>query len=382
MLAEWEGLGFPSAELGESLDAVCERLGVNTDHNLPSRRDELLRRGLDALGWHVDAMPRNVPRLRAGSRLRLLRLRLPARRQAVDAANVARGRGGAGARIVVGAKARRVYVENGAAAGVDAGPVQVRSRAVVAAGRGDRDAGAPAPLRPPQPERRPVAAAPSGDRRLRHLRRGGRPWEGTLQALYSDRYRFLDDGYGVKYETIPAHPALLSSALPWESAADNARLMSSLARLSLVAVIPRDSGSGRVRLGRDGEAIVTYALGADDARRLATGIDGAGRILAAAGAREIVTAHARAQRWDDGFPPDAFRFGPGRGSLFSFHLMGSARMGGSPRTSAADPAGETWEVQNLVVADGSAFPTASGVNPMITIEAIAHLNAVRLAARL
>ena len=62
--------------------------------------------------------------------------------------------------------------------------------------------------------------------------------------------------------------------------------------------------------------------------------------------------------------------------------MGSARMGGSPDLSAAGPTGETWEVPNLVVADGSAFPTASGVNPMITLEAIAHLNARRLAERL
>jgi choline dehydrogenase-like flavoprotein len=209
-----------------------------------------------------------------------------------------------------------------------------------------------------------------------------RPWEGTLQALYSDHNRYLDGGYGIKYETIPAHPALLSTALPWESAAANARLMAALSRLSLVAVIPRDSGSGQVRIGRDGDAIATYRLGADDTRRLATGIDGAGRILAAAGAREVFTAHARHQRWQDGFPPDAFRFGPGRGSLFSFHLMGSARMGGSPAGSAAGPTGETWDVRNLVVADGSAFPTASGVNPMITIEAIAHLNARRLAARL
>ena len=42
--------------------------------------------------------------------------------------------------------------------------------------------------------------------------------------------------------------------------------MSSLPRLSLVAVIPRDSGAGRVRLGRDGEAIATYRLGQHDAR--------------------------------------------------------------------------------------------------------------------
>ena len=382
VLTEWEGLGFPSAELGESLDAVCERLGVNTDHNLPSRRDELLRRGLDALGWHVDAMPRDVRGCEQGVVCGSCGYGCPLGAKQSTLRTWLEDAAGAGARIVVGAKARRVFVENGAAAGVDAGPVQVRARAVVAA------AGA---IDTPALLLRSGLHNANVGRWLRlHPATGVfgsfdeevRPWEGTLQALYSDRYRFLDDGYGIKYETIPAHPALLSSALPWESAADNARLMSSLARLSLVAVIPRDSGSGRVRLGRDGEPIVSYALGTDDARRLATGIDGAGRILAAAGAREIVTAHARAQRWDDGFPRGAFRFGPGRGSLFSFHLMGSARMGGSPRTSAADPAGETWEVQNLVVADGSAFPTASGVNPMITIEAIAHLNAVRLAARL
>ena len=88
------------------------------------------------------------------------------------------------------------------------------------------------------------------------------------------------------------------------------------------------------------------------------------------------------QRFADGFPATAYRFGPGRGALYSFHIMGSARMGGSAELSAAGPDGETWEVRNLVVADGSAFPTASGVNPMITIEAIAHLNARRLAARL
>jgi hypothetical protein len=38
---------------------------VNTDHNRPSTRDEIMRRGLEALGWHVAPMPRNATRLAA-----------------------------------------------------------------------------------------------------------------------------------------------------------------------------------------------------------------------------------------------------------------------------------------------------------------------------
>jgi long-chain-alcohol oxidase len=382
VLTEWEGLGFPSAELGSSLDAVCERLGVNRDHNRPSRRDEAMARGLEALGWHVDAMPRDVIGCEQGVLCGSCGYGCPLGAKQSTLRTWLEDAAGAGARIVVGARAMRVLVEGGGAAGVDAGSVQVRCRAVVAA------AGA---IETPALLLRSGLSNPNVGRWLRlHpatavfgvFEEEIRPWEGTLQALFSDQLRFLDGGYGVKLETVPLHPALLTAALPWEGASPHARLMASLPRLSLIAVILRDAGAGRVRIGRDGEAIATYRPAADDRRRLAAGIDAAGRVMAAAGAGEVFTAHARTQRWDDGFPEDAFRFGPGRGSLYSFHIMGSARMGASAATSAASPTGETWDVRNLVIADGSAFPTASGVNPMITIEAIAHLNATRLAERI
>ena len=72
---------------------------------------------------------------------------------------------------------------------------------------------------------------------------------------------------------------------------------------------------------------------------------------------------------------DAAGYGPGRSCSNSFHIMGSARMGGSPATSACDPTGQTWDVRDLYVLDGSSFPTASGVNPQISIQAIAHMSA-------
>src|SRR5262245_17922679 len=60
---EWADAGaawMRAAEFTRSLDAVCERLHVNRDHNRVSRREHVMERGLRRLGWHVDAMPRNV----------------------------------------------------------------------------------------------------------------------------------------------------------------------------------------------------------------------------------------------------------------------------------------------------------------------------------
>jgi choline dehydrogenase-like flavoprotein len=47
-----------------------------------------------------------------------------------------------------------------------------------------------------------------------------------------------------------------------------------------------------------------------------------------------------------------------------------------------DGRGESFEVKGLYVADGSAFPAPSGVNPMITIMAIADLVAGAVGDRL
>jgi hypothetical protein len=60
---EWASHGVPAfagEEYARSMDAVCERLGVNQEHSRPSARDQAMQRGLTVLGWHSDFMPRNV----------------------------------------------------------------------------------------------------------------------------------------------------------------------------------------------------------------------------------------------------------------------------------------------------------------------------------
>ena len=158
-----------------------------------------------------------------------------------------------------------------------------------------------------------------------------------------------------------------------------------------IGVLLRDRDGGEVRVGRDGEPVVHYALSDYDIGHLRTGIDGAAQILEAAGARRIFTGQSKWVSYEPGASGDRGRFmaeadacgyGAGQIRLGSFHIMGSARMGGTSAASACDPTGQTWEVRNLYVFDGSSFPTASGVNPQISIQAIAHMGARELAARL
>lgn len=58
---------------------------------------------------------------------------------------------------------------------------------------------------------------------------------------------------------------------------------------------------------------------------------------------------------------------PTRCALGSAHQMGSCQMGTKSSTSVVDPRGRVWGTKGLYIADASIFPTASGVNPMITV---------------
>lgn len=62
------------------------------------------------------------------------------------------------------------------------------------------------------------------------------------------------------------------------------------------------------------------------------------------------------------------------------HLNGTARMGDDPRTSVVNPDGRSWDIPNLWVCDGSIFPTVGGVNPSLTIQAMALRIADRIEA--
>ncbi|MFF5232695.1 GMC family oxidoreductase [Dactylosporangium sp. NPDC000521] len=396
---EWASHGVPqfaTDEYDRSLDAVWTRLGVNLDHGAISSRDALMQAGLTKLGWHVAEMPRNVIGCdtgiecgRCGLGCRIGAKQSVAKTWLVDAQR-------AGARLLVGVDVRTVTVAAGSATGVagrtaDGFPVTVRARAVVAA------AGS---IQTPALLRRSGLTNPNIGRHL-HLHPATgvwgtfaeevRPWEGGMQTRYSTEHADLDGrGHGVIYETAATNPAIAVSFMSWRGARSHLAQMRALPHLSGVGVITRDRDAGHVTVDRDGEPVVHYRLSAYDAAHMRAGIAGAARIVEAAGALTVFSGHQRGLTWERGKGSiddfiaytDGLGTAPGELSMAALHIMGAARMGGSRATSATNPDGATWEVPNLVVADASCFPSSSGVNPMISVEAIAHMNAGRLAAAL
>ncbi|MFD3707144.1 GMC family oxidoreductase [Nocardia sp. NPDC058658] len=399
--AEWAETGVPQFaedEFGDALTAVQQRIGV-TDRKSPlSARDGILERGARSLGWSVDTLPRNVSDAcdagiecgHCGYGCRLGAKQSATKTWLADAAEL-------GARLVVDANVRTITVKAGRAETVSAVTstgveITVRAKAVVVA------AGAiqtPALLRRSglrnknigQHLRLHPAAAVFGvfDEEIR-------PWEGALQGRISRHHADLDgNGYGVIYETGPIHPGLATGFLSWRGAADHRAAMLDFARTNAIGVITRDRDPGTVWIDKSGEPVVKYQLSDYDAAHLHTGIVGAATILEAAGAQRIYSGHQAGISFEPGIRGSLAAFGaaakkagyaPGRCAMGALHIMGSARMGGSADLSATDPDGATWDVPNIVVADGSTFPTAPGVNPMVTIEAIAYMTAKRLAARL
>jgi choline dehydrogenase-like flavoprotein len=125
--------------------------------------------------------------------------------------------------------------------------------------------------------------------------------------------------------------------------------------------------------------VVRYALSGYDQAHVRTGVIGAARVLAAAGAREIFSSHRRLVNW---FPDresieswiaraDTVGYGVRDVVYGSWHQMGTCRISRSAE-AVVDATGQVRGLPNVFVADGSLFPSASGVNPMISIAALAY----------
>lgn len=385
VLATWrDDHGIPwAADIDAELEAVERALWVApVDPTTAGRNAALCRAGAEALGASNRPITRNAGRVRCcGSCPTGCAIDA---KQAMHVSELPRA-AAAGARLRAGARVERVLIERGRAAGVAARlsggrRYEVRSRAVVLAGGA---LGTPELLL-----RQGIANGSGAVGRHLHVHPACwvgalfdeevRGWEGVMQSWLVDEWR--DRGLFLEATFTP-----LAFGAHWLRGA-GARFMERLERFDRMAVIGvhlSERSEGRVRLRR-GRLAITYRLRGDDAAALRFGIARAADVHFAAGAREAYPPLGRVPALRPGeqaaLAANA-QARPGNLRLEAFHPMGTARMGTDPRSSVVGPSGESHDVPGLWVADASLFPTAVGVNPMLTIMAFARRVAGGLAER-
>ena len=132
----------------------------------------------------------------------------------------------------------------------------------------------------------------------------------------------------------------------------------------------RSKGRGRVRL-KGGRAAVDYPLVEEDRRRLALYFQRITELFLAAGAESVLLSHRVHRRVTA--VPESIDVAPHLAAVYTPHPFGGANRG-----AVTDGVGRVRGEQDLWVLDGSALPEAIGVNPQITIAALALEGAERV----
>jgi choline dehydrogenase-like flavoprotein len=190
---------------------------------------------------------------------------------------------------------------------------------------------------------------------------------------------------GIMLEGIAGPPDYLAMAVPYSGAAHR-ELMLHYRRVAQFGLMIEDTSRGHIPLGRlarrAGRPIVRYDLNEHDVRTIKKGVERLAELLFAAGARRVIVPIAGVPELRDGDLAPLTRHPARAGELkvMAFHPLGTARMAKHPNNGVLDAQGAVHGTRNAYVCDGSAVPTALGVNPQLTIMAFATRLADRLLA--
>jgi choline dehydrogenase-like flavoprotein len=408
VLDEWErqhGLeGATGAAYQKGFELAERRMDVKTLDSVPNENNAALQRGCEALGYHWDYIPRNASG--CDQRCGGCQFGCPFGRKRSALVTFLQDAHDRGARIISGCRVERVLVRQGRAAGVEARVaggqvgrqhrVVVRAPIVVVAGGGVES---PALL---------LRSGLDNPNIGRHLRlhpvavvagfydQPIQAWKGSPQTIKTDQFAHLRGDYGFRLEMAPAHPGIIAMGTAWEGGRQHKLQMLRSAHAAIFFVLTRDTGEGSVRLDRRGQPVLRYWPNQVDAGFLVRGMQEISRIAFAGGAVAVSTTHSPPLQLEseadrpgvvgaaplERFLGEIARQGiaPNRLPLFTAHQMGSCRLGADRRSSVADPYGQVHGVRGLFVADASGFPTASGVNPMLSVMALAYRVSQRIKA--
>lgn len=396
---EWAdaGLSDVAMDFDEHLDAVAERMSIIGSCSDLNPLFERIRDASERLGWHTEVTKRNVDPSRydpenagyvgfgdqSGSKQSTLVTYL---QDAYDA----------GASILVDTTVDRVLVEDGRAAGVvGAWTDRATGRTAAVTVRAPRVVVAAGSLESPAVLLRSGIGGPAVGKNLHlHPTTGAlaifgedvKGWWGAPHTLLVDHFE-REMEFGFRLEGVNYMPGTLGQAVPFHSGEQHKAFMEQLKTGGGYLARIRDHGSGEVFLDAEGQAQILYSLTDEiDVASMRKAIDSLVRLFVEAGATEIQPL-GKQPAWRHGDDLEHYLdrlsripLGFGGVALFSAHQMGSCRMGTDAATSVADPQGQLHDTPGVWIGDASAFPTASGTNPMQSVLALAHRTAGFIAA--
>jgi hypothetical protein len=294
----------------------------------------------------------------------------------------------AGAELFTGAKVTRIIVDAGVARGVvartDTGhALTVRARAVVVAcgaimtpllleaqGLASRSGqlGKNLSIHPA------AGALAEFDEQI--LAWNGIPQGYSIEELHEEGILF--EGAMVPLEMTMSMTQLIGPEL--------VRLAESFDHVSSFGFLVEDSSRGSVRaLPGLGQPVIQYWLSDKDVSHIKRGMDVLAQVYFAAGARRVHTPINGFDVLESPADLVAMRranIKPWDLDLTAYHPLGTARMGSDPSTSVVGGDHQTHDTKALFVVDGAAVPSSIGVNPQITIMALATRAAEKIAQTL
>jgi choline dehydrogenase-like flavoprotein len=225
-----------------------------------------------------------------------------------------------------------------------------------------------------------------------------RPWEGGILTTVCSSFENLDGhGHGVKLEATCMMPSLCLSMINWNSGTSWKTTAAKYPHMNSYISLTRDRDPGRVLHGPK----IEYTPSAFDRRHILTGLIEMSRMLLVAGAREIhinvpgirpfivdeTGGDATCEIVDPRFVEwiahvEAVGNSPPNATFACAHQMGSNRMSAKKADGVVDQEGRVWGTKGLYITDASVFPSASGVNPMVTNLAISDITSRGIAAGL
>ncbi len=193
-------------------------------------------------------------------------------------------------------------------------------------------------------------------------------WRGALQSAYSDHF----EKEGITLNSVFVPPNVLAAGLPGVGQ-EYARRVGSIDRIAVFGGQIHDGPSGRIHRVPGREPLITYRMSPQDQTAMFRTIEIMAECFLEAGALEVylpifgskpVTSPQELR--------SALRVKARQVECLTFHPLGTCRIGHEASAGAVDPWGRSYEMEGLVVADGSVVPTSIGVNSQLTIMAMAQ----------